>query len=531
MFGPYEVLDLVAIGASGKVYRVRHLELSRTAAVKELSAELRNVAGFLERLRGEAEVLSGLSHPNIVDVYDYVEEPNRVWLAEEWVDGASLQAILDAHKQLTPEQSLGVMRGALMGLAYTHERGVVHRDISTGNILADQQGTSMLVDFGLAAPVGEGAAIGTPAFLSPEAARGESIGKPGDVYSAAAVLYTLLSGRSVFEARDAVSMVRAHIEQAAPRLEQHGADVANLMRRSLSKDPAERPADAAAFLAELEDAARRRFGADWLGRASIAGLVGAATVGVTAVAGGAGVATAGAQTIVFDAAHAGAALPAAVSTTTKPVRSLGSKLGIAAGAGLATAVVVIGAYALTNGGDSGTSPVAQPGTSPSPSPTPTPTTDPVVDTAPAGVWVVSSRVIKSDNPQFAKVGTKDSDVTWRLKLSCETAAECGGAIRSSSGRKFTYNWDGSAISVDTGKTNVVEGLCQDDAGKKIPGTHFKEVFRGADVTLVARGKRYVGDYTVHSKVSELQGGCVNTYTDTGSPDPTATWRWTMSPKT
>ena len=109
----------------------------------------------MERLRAEAEVLSGLSHPNIVHVYDYVEEPHRAWLAEEWVDGTSLQAILDVHDRLTPEQSLGVVRGALTGLAYAHERGVVHRDVSTGNILADQEGTSKLVDFGLAAPAGQ----------------------------------------------------------------------------------------------------------------------------------------------------------------------------------------------------------------------------------------------------------------------------------------------------------------------------------------------------------------------------------------
>ena len=315
------------------------------AAVKELAPELRDVPGLMERLRGEAELLSGLSHPNIVDVYDYVEEDARAWLAEEWVDGASLEAILDAHDRLAPEQALGVVRGALMGLAYAHDRDIVHRDVSTGNILADQQGTSMLVDFGLAAPAGQGPALGTPAFLSPEAGRGEAVGKPGDVYSAAAVLFTLLSGHTPFSAPDALAMVRAHIDEPAPRLEDHGTDLSDLVRRSLSKDPAERPADAGVLLAELEEAARRRYGAGWLERASIAGLVGLVSAGAgVAAAGAGGAAVPAVQTVVFDAAQAGSKVTASIPAVAKPARSIASKLAIAGGAVVAVAVVGVGAY-------------------------------------------------------------------------------------------------------------------------------------------------------------------------------------------
>jgi eukaryotic-like serine/threonine-protein kinase len=538
MFGPYEVLELVATGSTGRVYRVRHHELGRIAAVKELSPQLRDVPGVMERLRAEAEVLSGLSHPNIVHVYDYVEEPHRAWLAEEWVDGTSLQAILDVHDRLTPEQSLGVVRGALTGLAYAHERGVVHRDVSTGNILADQEGTSKLVDFGLAAPAGAGAAIGTPAFLSPESARGESVGKPGDVYSAAAVLFTLLAGRTPFAARDALAMARAHIEEPAPRFDNHGADIADLLRRSLSKDPDERPADAGVFLGELEEVARRRFGAGWLGRASITGLVGAAAAG-GAVAGGAGVGAAaahGVQTVVFDAARAGSALPTVISAATKPVRSLASKLAVAGGVGVATAVVAVGAYAVTNGsGDNGDDPSAgsSPGaaaTSQTSTPTPTPKVDPVVDTDPVGVWNLRSSVVKSDNPAFAKVGSNASNTTWRFTPTCADAATCGGAIKSSSGRAFQYTWNGHSITIASRDPDVTQGLCTDDAGKKAPGTHFKEVQKSSVVRLIGNGTRYVGTAVVSSRVTELRGNCVNAYAKTGAPAPHATYRWVLSAK-
>ena len=153
-FGLYEVLDLVAVGSTGTVYRAQHSELTRVAAIKELHPEMRDLPGLLERLRAEAQLLAELDNPHLVAIYDYVEDADSAWIAEEWVEGSSLEAILIAHRQLTPEQSLGVLRGALIGLASAHERGVVHRDIAPTNILADMAGTSKLVDFGLAAQVG-----------------------------------------------------------------------------------------------------------------------------------------------------------------------------------------------------------------------------------------------------------------------------------------------------------------------------------------------------------------------------------------
>ncbi len=141
MFGPYAVVELVGKGSTGRVFRARHVELGRDAAVKELAESVRGAPGVSERLRVEAERLAGLSHPNIVALYDYVEEPGRSWLAEQWVEGAPLERILAVHGRLSPEQALGVVRGAVLGLAHAHERGLVHRDVSAGNILADLAGS------------------------------------------------------------------------------------------------------------------------------------------------------------------------------------------------------------------------------------------------------------------------------------------------------------------------------------------------------------------------------------------------------
>ncbi|MDQ3466568.1 MAG: serine/threonine protein kinase, partial [Actinomycetota bacterium] len=134
------------------VWQARQVELGRLVAIKELSPALLSAPGFLERFRAEAQMLAGLDDPHVVRLYDYVEEPHRAFLVQEWVEGAPLTAVLDRHGRLTAEQSLGVIRGGLLGLAHAHQRGLVHRDVSTANILLDGAGVSKLVDFGLAAP-------------------------------------------------------------------------------------------------------------------------------------------------------------------------------------------------------------------------------------------------------------------------------------------------------------------------------------------------------------------------------------------
>ena len=494
VFGPYEVIELVAVGSTSTVYRARHTDLDRVAAIKELNAQIREVPGFLERFRGEAEILATLSDPHVVDVYDYVEEPDRVWIAEQWVSGAALDAILIANGPLSAEQSLGVMRGALMGLAHAHERGLVHRDVAPSNILADQEGASMLVDFGVAAPVGGTDSQGTPAYMSPEAASGTAVSKSSDVYSAGAVLFTLLSGRPPFDAPDPVSMMRRHREDPPPSLTGQGAELQDLVGRALAKDPGARPPDAAAFLVELEDAARRRFGDAWLTRASIAGAV-ATTVAGGAVAGGllAGTGAAAganaAQTVIVDIGAAGGEGVSAATHAVQPAlqsaghaaSSAGRKghlggLPTAAIAGIAAVVVVavaaVGAVAMkgssdktaaagtsTSSGASGSSPSAvasSPSLTPSPSPTPTPSLD-IAVLAPGGPYTVKYKVLSTTYTD-EKVGqTGTNVVTMTSKCAVK---RCTGYLVGNNGRKLTYIWDGTRLTL-AGRTTAVTQTCVD----------------------------------------------------------------------
>lgn len=509
-FGPYEVLQQVAEGSTGTVYRVRHTELDRIAAVKELSPAMRQVPGLLERMRTEAEVLAELDSPNIVTVYDYVEEPDRIWIAEEWVNGASLEAILKQAGTLSPEQSVGVIRGAMMGLAHAHEHGVVHRDIAPTNILADTDGTSMLVDFGLAAPVGASDALGTPAYLSPEAAAGEPVVKPSDVYSAAAVLFALLSGRPPFAGPDAATLLRHHREDPAPILDGHGADLQDLIARSLDKDPTARPVDAAAFLAELEAAAERRFGAGWLARASITGLV-ATTVaaGATGVAAVGGSATA--TTIIDTAASNTAASTTATATsaatkTGNKIFRLSLKQGIVAA--IATVAVVAGIAFAANAISDQREENRIKEKAAAAAKAKADAKAAFIKAAPIGQWIFVSTIVSTG---FANESVGDTGTfTWTLTSNCKGEEACGGTAKSSSGNSFTYTWDGtSLVRAPVGAENVKETCVDAQTGKKTPGSTVNAEFEFAWTPLKSNSSsskepptELTGSYTVTKTYSK-----------------------------
>lgn len=495
-FGSYEVIALVAQGSTATVYRARHAELGRDAAIKELSPALHAVPGLIERMRAEAETLASLDDEHIVQVYEFVEDAERVWIAEQWVEGAALNAILTEHGTMTPEQSVGVIRGALLGLAHAHDRGLVHRDIAPTNILADRAGTSMLVDFGLAAPVGGTTALGTPAFMSPEAARGEPATKQSDVYSAAAVLFALLTGRPPFPGADPASVVRQHAQSPAPPLDGHGPELKALLGRAMDKEAGRRPADAAAFLAELERAAESRFGAGWLARASIASLVSATAAGTATVAGvaaGGSAVTGAAPTVVVDAAAmssggAGGAGSATAVATSAPRKLLGLGVKQAVAAGAATVIVVGAAIAGANAysdhqdqvkADKAAAKIAAAKKAEAAK------VKAFAAAAPSGAWTLETTIVSTEF-DGEKAGQKDT-LTWNLDSSCQDYA-CAGTIKSSSGNAFKYTWDGTTMIVTPPASETRKETCVDEVtGQERPGSSAVATFVLKYSPFVANG--------------------------------------------
>ena len=361
--GDYEIRGVLGSGASGTVYLAYQKFMDRRVALKELSAELTADPIFRERFRAEAEVLARLDDDHCVRVFDYFQRPEHDYLVTELVEGASLRAIVQHSGPLTPQEALGVVRGALLGLAHAHELGLLHRDIKPENILVDTEGTSKLADFGQAAiQPGPGAAggmpAGSPAYMSPEMVAGGTLDARSDVYSMGAVLFELLTGQPPFVADSPLAVMRMQREAPVPDPQSLnpalGAGVAELVHLALAKDPVGRPASAGEMLAMLESRAVEAYGADWESRSSLkrrvaaaegAGLGLLANLGAATAAAGVGLVGSAVVAEAGPGASAGAALVGGGSQGV-----FGAKAWALAGAVAAVLVLGgVGAYAATHG--------------------------------------------------------------------------------------------------------------------------------------------------------------------------------------
>ena len=277
---------------------------------------------------------------NLVNIFDYVELEDNAFLVMQYVKGAQLRQVVRAGQKLTAEQSLGVLSGALSGLAAAHHLGVVHGDLKPENILVTEEGESKLIDFGQSSPAGSRPSGGTPAYASPEAIRDETVDARSDVYAAGLILYELLSGAPPFSG-GAAEVASQHRDDAAGRLKGVPPPVADLVSRSLSKDPNERPSSADDLLRQLTEVATQEYGPDWTKRASIAAIAGT-TIGGTAGLESAGAGTAGVSTAGRTAVGK--------SRTLNRVRRLATRVHQAATAhpvSTIATVVVVGAAAVT----------------------------------------------------------------------------------------------------------------------------------------------------------------------------------------
>ncbi|MEU6533643.1 serine/threonine-protein kinase [Streptomyces sp. NPDC046928] len=262
-------------GASGRVVLAVHEETGVPVAVKYLSESLRTRPGFVHDFRAEAQLLGGLESPYVTGLYEYVESPQGAAIVMELVDGVSLRSLLSREGPLTPEAALVVLKGSLLGLADAHGVGVVHRDYKPENVLVLPEGTSKLVDFGIAVDAGTDAGVaGTPSYMAPEQWTGAPASPAADVYAATATFFECLTGRKPYAGDNIAELALRHVEAPVPA-EEAPEPVRELVRRGLAKDPAQRPARAAEFVRELEAVAGAAYGAHWedRGRDRLAGLV------------------------------------------------------------------------------------------------------------------------------------------------------------------------------------------------------------------------------------------------------------------
>ncbi|MCJ0874779.1 serine/threonine-protein kinase [Streptomyces sp. AP-93] len=293
--GYSEVRELGS-GASGRVVLAVHEVTGTAVAVKYLNDRMLENPVFVREFRAEAQLLGALRSPYVVGLYEYVEAPGGAAIVMELVDGIPLNALLGQCGRTGPEAALVLLKGSLLGLADAHRAGVVHRDYKPANVLVAANGTSKLVDFGIATPLGTTpGAAGTPAYMAPEQWQGRPASPEADVYAATATFFECLTGRKPYDGQNFAELAVQHIEAPVPETEAP-EPVRPLIRRGLAKAPEQRPEDADAFVAELEAVALAAYGPQWEERgqrklAALAALLpllfpsaGAPAQGVTALA-------------------------------------------------------------------------------------------------------------------------------------------------------------------------------------------------------------------------------------------------------
>jgi serine/threonine-protein kinase len=260
--GKYVLRGRLGRGGMGVVYAATDALLDRPAAVKVLAG--RSLDQARERFLREARAAARLNHTNVVTVYEVGEEAGLSFLAMELLSGGSLQHLLDRRGPLPWREATRLAADACRGLVAAHAAGLLHRDIKPSNILLNAAGAAKLGDFGLALPeraeggrlTREGMIVGTPEYMSPEQCRGDALDDLSDVYSLGATYYALLVGRPPYPGADPLQVSVAHCTSPVPDPRKANPDVpcpcADLLRRALAKEPADRPAGAAELLAALE---------------------------------------------------------------------------------------------------------------------------------------------------------------------------------------------------------------------------------------------------------------------------------------
>jgi len=250
-------------GASGKVVEAVNDATSQRVEIKYLSPALVRDPGFMWGFRTEAQMLRSLGVPQVVQVYDYVEQPGQgAAIVMELVNGVSLHEMIVRRGPTSPEAALTVLKGSLLGLAAAHTLGIVHRDYKPENVLVDTAGNSKLADFGVAVRAGKQApAAGTPLYMAPEQWQGAPTSPATDVYAATAVFFECLTGKTPFTGK-LQQLHEQHITASVP-LDRVDAPLQGLIARGLAKNPVGRPQSAIAFVAELESVAAATYGPDW----------------------------------------------------------------------------------------------------------------------------------------------------------------------------------------------------------------------------------------------------------------------------
>jgi eukaryotic-like serine/threonine-protein kinase len=259
--GRYEVLSRIGSGGMADVYLARDELLGRPVALKLLQHRFAEDQEFVERFRREASSAAGLSHPNVVAVFDRGEWDGTYYIAMEYLPGRSLKTVVREEGPMDPAYAIEIVIQILRAAKFAHKRGIIHRDLKPHNVILDEEGRAKVTDFGIARAGASdmtltGSIMGTAQYLSPEQAQGQTVSETSDLYAVGIVLYELLTGAVPFDGETAVTIALKQVSAEPPPPSRLNAAVTPeldaVVARALAKSPQQRFANAAEFIAELE---------------------------------------------------------------------------------------------------------------------------------------------------------------------------------------------------------------------------------------------------------------------------------------
>jgi serine/threonine protein kinase len=261
MLGPYRIINQIGQGGMATVYKAYQPSMDRHVAVKVLPSQLAESTEFVKRFQQEARTIARLEHPHILPVFDYGESDGTAYFVMRYLEAGTLKDRMVEGRPLPINEIDRIFTQLTDALSYAHSHGVIHRDLKPANALVDSDGNLFLTDFGIAKLLESAsprltqtdAIMGTPAYISPEQAQAQTVDQRSDIYSLGIILYEMVTGRVPFTADTPLAIILKHISDPMPLPSALKADIPapieQVILKALAKDPQDRFATAAEFLA------------------------------------------------------------------------------------------------------------------------------------------------------------------------------------------------------------------------------------------------------------------------------------------
>lgn len=255
----YEILEPVGTGGMSTVYKAKCHKLNRLVAIKVLKDEFSNDSNFVSKFKMEAQAAAGLSHPNIVSVYDVIDEGRIHYIVMELIEGITLKSYITKKGCLEIKESIGIAIQVAQGMQAAHEQHIIHRDIKPQNMIISRDGKVKVADFGIARAVSAqtltSTAMGSVHYISPEQARGGFSDERSDIYSLGVTMYEMVTGRLPFDGDNTVAIALAHLEDVVIPPSVYNPDIPIILERviirCMEKKPDRRYANAAEVITDL----------------------------------------------------------------------------------------------------------------------------------------------------------------------------------------------------------------------------------------------------------------------------------------